>query len=719
MKTHSTLLRAVLLVCLSALGYAQAPVPFVNQPLQPDATAPGGPQFTLTVNGTGFVSSSVVNWNGNALATQFVSASQLAATVPAANIATDSTASVTVATPAPGGGTSNVAFFSVTANTGDSVGFAVTSNPSVGSYPISVALGDFNGDGKLDLTTANFYSNTLSILLGDGKGNFSLASSPAVGAYPSSIAVGDFNGDGKLDLATTGNYAVSILLGDGTGKFTLASSLPYGGSSVAEGDFNGDGNLDLAVANCGSGVCIFLGDGTGKFTLASSPPYGGSPVVVGDFNGDGKLDLAVAGCDSGLCILSGDGTGNFTLASSPPYSGSSIAVGDFNGDGKLDLTLAACGNGACILLGDGTGNFTLGSSPNVDAGAVAVAVADFNGDGKLDIAVTRWWYDSTVSILLGAPSGPAVALFPASLTFGAQLLGTSSNPQSVTLTNFGGATLDITGVTTSPNFSQTHKCPIHLPPGGQCTLNVIFTPRRINAIAGSITIADNAPNSPQTIALTGVGTAMTLSPASLDFGVQQLGVTSPPQTVTFTNYGQQSVSVRGIYFTGSNPTAFAWTSACGTTVPAGGSCTFAVTFTAKTTGAKRAMLDVSDTGGASPQTVSLTGAGTDVTLSPTSLDFGKQLTGTTSPPQTVTLTNNGTTALGIIGMRFTGPNGGNFDQTNNCGTSVPAGGSCAIDVTFTPSSRMHYGGPRHGTLNVSDYGGGSPQTVAVSGIAID
>jgi IPT/TIG domain len=102
MKRHAFFLGAALLGIVSVLSYAQAPVPFINQPLIPDATPPGGAQFTLTVNGTGFVSSSVVNWNGNALVTQFVSSSQLTATVPAADIATATTASVTVVSPAPG-----------------------------------------------------------------------------------------------------------------------------------------------------------------------------------------------------------------------------------------------------------------------------------------------------------------------------------------------------------------------------------------------------------------------------------------------------------------------------------------------------------------------------------------------------------------------------------------------------------------------------------------
>ena len=116
-------------------------------------------------------------------------------------------------------------------------------------------MGDFNGDGKLDLAVVNNGSSTVSILLGDGTGNFTLASSPATGSSPVSVAVGDFNGDGKLDLAVAneGSNTVSILLGDGTGNFTLAASPATGLApvSVAVGDFNGDGRLDLAVGNSG------------------------------------------------------------------------------------------------------------------------------------------------------------------------------------------------------------------------------------------------------------------------------------------------------------------------------------------------------------------------------------------------------------------------------------------------------------------------------------
>jgi hypothetical protein len=678
MRKRVIFLSAVLLTLLSALSYAQAPVPFVNLPLVPDATAPGGPQFTLTVNGTGFVSNSVVNWNGTLLATQFVSGSQLTATVPAADISTASTASVTVVNPAPGGGTSSVAFFTVTANTGNSVAFTLASSPAVGAYPDSVAVGDFNGDGKLDLAVANTQdpggpnNGTVSILLGDGTGNFTLASSPGAGNYPYSIAVGDFNGDGKLDLAVVnygsdyGESPVSILLGDGTGNFTLASSPAVGfyPTDGVVGDFNGDGKLDLVVANhLGGNLSVLLGDGTGNFTLASSP---GVPdplsIAVGDFNGDGKLDLVtVAYYNASYSILLGDGTGNFNLASTTSMGTNlySVAVGDFNGDGKLDLAVlddnntvfillgdgtgnfklassAAVGSGAnrvvvgdfngdgnldlatansidntvSILLGDGKGNFTLASSPAVGNSPAAVAVGDFNGDGRLDL-VTPNFYGNTVSILLGSPLGPVVALSPSSLIFGPQLLGTSSAPQQVTLTNIGSEMLDITRVVTSATFSQTNNCPRKLPPGGQCTANVVFTPRKINTITGTITITDNAPNSPQTVPLTGVGTAVTLLPSSLNFGDQQVGTLSQPQTVTLTNYAPRAVTISGGSLIGNNPGSFAvQNNSCGTSLPPGQSCTANITFTPKGKGLRTATFEVNDNGGASPQTVSLSGTGT-------------------------------------------------------------------------------------------------------------
>ncbi len=398
----------------AVLGDSQAPAPLINLPLVPDATAPGGAAFTLTVNGTGFVSGSVVNWNGSPRATTFVNSTQLRAGISAADIATARTASVTAVNPAPGGGTSNVAFLPVTDSTGKSVAFTLGPFLTAGDDPNSIAVGDFNGDGNLDLVVANVYGGTVSIFLGDGKGNFAVASSPAAGANPSAVAVGDFNGDGKLDLAVANlsSGTVAILLGDGKGNFTLGSTAAAGGYSVSVtvGDFNGDGKLDLVVSNYSSNtVSILLGDGTGNFTLVSSPATGANPALmaVGDFNGDGNLDLAVPNCGSDtVSILLGDGKGNFVLASSPAVSACplSVAAGDFNGDDKLDLAVADEGGIASILLGDGMGNFTLASSPAAGLNPRFVAIGDFNADGNPDLVFADYT-GSTVSILLGDGTG--------------------------------------------------------------------------------------------------------------------------------------------------------------------------------------------------------------------------------------------------------------------------------------------------------------------------
>src|SRR5207249_4538255 len=228
---------------------------------------------------------------------------------------------------------------------------------ATGSRAFSVALGDVNGDGKLDLVTANYGANSVTVLLGNRDGTFTAAAgSPvAVGSCPYSVAVGDVNGDGKLDLTTvnSGSNNVTVLLGNGDGTFTAPGGSPAVGSNSvfgALGDVNGDGKLDLVTANYGSNnVTVLLGNGNGTFTAASGSPvtvgFAPNSVALGDVNGDGKLDLVVANGDSNtLTVMLGIGDGTFTAAAGSPVAvGSgphSVALGDLNGDGKLDLVAA-------------------------------------------------------------------------------------------------------------------------------------------------------------------------------------------------------------------------------------------------------------------------------------------------------------------------------------------------------------------------------------------
>jgi hypothetical protein len=318
----------------------------------------------------------------------------------------------------------------------------------------------------------------------------------------------------------------------------------------------------------------------------------------------------------------------------------------------------------------------------------------------------------------GAGGGsPAVTLKPSQLLFAKQVIHTTSPPEAVTLTNTGTGTLDITSIAiggTDPgDFAQTNNCGSTVAAGANCTINVTFTPQGGGSQTATLSITDNAAGSPQSLTMTGVGSSVQLSPASLTFGPQSVGTTSPPQSITLTNEAKASLSITSISITGTNAEDFAQTNNCGTTVAAGASCTVNVTFTPTTTGTLTASISVSDNGSGSPQTASLTGTGggPGVTLSPTSLTFSSQNIGTTSPAQSITLTNSGNATLSVTSITLTGANPGDFAQTNNCGTSVAAGADCTISVTFTPTAT----GTRTASVTIADNASGSPQSVGLTG----
>ncbi len=452
---------------VNSTSAAGNPIPFLNQPLVPDTVAPGGSAFNLTLNGTGFLPTSTVNFNSTPLSTTFVNQGQLTASVPAADIATAETAAITVANPAPGGGSSNVVYFPVATPESNVVFSNAAGSPITTVYgPVSVAVGDFRGTGKPDLAVAQFGTKAY-VFLGNGDGTFNQASgSPMViqqppwdtlpTPYMTYIAVGDFNNSGKLGFALVNSTDsdIPILLGNGDGTFTRSSAFVYTAgnyvSSLAIGDFMGNGNLDLAVTNSPAGqtLIILLGYGDGAFNQASLPSLGyvstANTPAVGDFNGDGKLDLAVTGAgvtgsqDNVVNILLGNGDGTFTASQSSPfptgYAPQAIVVADLNGDGKLDLAIANYQDATLtILLGNGDGTFTAASGSPIAVGNApyALAVADLNGDGKLDLAVANY-LDNTLSILLGNGDGTFTAASGSPLAVGA-------GPSSIAVADFNGS----------------------------------------------------------------------------------------------------------------------------------------------------------------------------------------------------------------------------------------------------------------------------------------
>jgi hypothetical protein len=203
---------------------------------------------------------------------------------------------------------------------------------------------------------------------------------------------------------------------------------------------------------------------------------------------------------------------------------------------------------------------------------------------------------------------PVVTLSTANVIFGLQLVGTRSAAQTATLTNAGPSTLSISSIGVSGDFELVDNCGSSLPAGESCTIRVAFSPSDKGVRSGTVTITDDAGNSPQTIALTGTGTVVKLSPASLDFGDQRVGTTSPAQTVRLTNTGSTPLNIQGITISGHNFGDFAETTTCGSSVPANSSCLIHVRFRPTATGERTASLKVRhDGGGAQP--VNLTGIG--------------------------------------------------------------------------------------------------------------
>jgi hypothetical protein len=402
MRSAGSILLGVLATCISLS--AQNPVPLINNPLVPESAAPGAAGFQLTVNGVGFVSGSVVNWNGSPRSTSFVSSSQLKASILASDLAALGTVFVTVSSPTPGGGVSNTATFEVTLPA-PSEGFTSTSTNETNSCTKSVLfpqiVADFNGDGKQDVAGTVCKGGFLYISLGNGDGTFQAPIYTALLPSPGTMVAGDFNGDGKLDLAVINDTNnVALLLGNGDGTFQAAKNFltGLGADTLAVGDFNGDGKLDLILtANTANDIDTLLGNGDGTFKpyIASSTggafPFG---LAIGDFNGDGKLDLVTSESGSSeVTVMFGNGDGTFTFNTNYFANLSFIIAVDMNGDGILDLVglgspLSGGTTGIAIMYGNPGGTFqnpVQVSTPTVPFQSYnAFGIADLNGDGKLD-----------------------------------------------------------------------------------------------------------------------------------------------------------------------------------------------------------------------------------------------------------------------------------------------------------------------------------------------
>ncbi|MGA2077678.1 MAG: SBBP repeat-containing protein [Terriglobia bacterium] len=314
----------------------------------------------------------------------------------------------------------------------------------------------------------------------------------------------------------------------------------------------------------------------------------------------------------------------------------------------------------------------------------------------------------------GALSAPVIS--PSYLEFTAYI-GTSSSPQTVTLTNTASAVLAVGAVTFADDndeWAQTNNCLPSIGPNASCTINVVFQPTVGGPHESTLTVTDDAVNSPQTVGVEGQGNSQgsaSLASTSLTFGDQPVGTTSSPQTIMLINPNNGGYGIPLFATTGDfSMDPDGCVSELGLTVDL--PCAFAVWFTPTSAGTRTGTVTVTY-GQPKPLTLtaSLTGTGVwpGVGLSPASVNFPAQTVSTKSAPQMITLTNTGNAALSPLKITRSGP----FAETNNCGGSVAVGASCAISVTFSPIDA----GSGSGTLALTDNAG--TQTIPVSGTGMD
>jgi phosphatidylserine/phosphatidylglycerophosphate/cardiolipin synthase-like enzyme len=317
-------------------------------------------------------------------------------------------------------------------------------------------------------------------------------------------------------------------------------------------------------------------------------------------------------------------------------------------------------------------------------------------------------------------STPGTAGFTVSgLTFASTAVSSSAGAQTLTFNNGTTAAISITNVVLTGNNGLTdysitsNTCTGTLAAAASCTVSVNFSPIATGTRVGTISVVDNAANSPQLASLTGTGSAplADLEPQNgLTFGTTVVASTATSQTATLTNTGSAAMTISSIAFTGTNPGDFSENNNCGSSLAAAASCTITVNFTPVATGARAASLTVTDNSGDGTDSINVTGTGA-ATAAPVALLSTTSLSFTSSTAQVVTLSNTGASAMTITGITITGTNPTNFAETNNCGTSLASSASCTISVTFAPSGSGSYGA----SLNVADNAAGSPQTVALTG----
>jgi hypothetical protein len=356
-------------------------------------------------------------------------------------------------------------------------------------------------------------------------------------------------------------------------KLAYASSISYG-----------EGALACTLLQ-GLGLTAVYGD-----ACSTAPPALYATAAMSDFFGQTQSFSLTANPGTLSIALGNVGISTVTVTDNDGFNG--------------QVTLSASGLPSAV-----TAQFA--PNPTITSSTLTLTVGSGAAIGTSTITISgvsgSLTSQTTISLSVTA-SGPIVRLSPASLAFPKTDVGVTSKAKSATLTNAGASTLNIGSIVPSGDFSlSSTTCDGTLAPNGKCTANVTFTPTQAGSRTGSLTFTDNAPNSPQAVALSGTGVApATLTPASETYSKQKVGTTSKAKKFTVTN--NQAVALTGIAISVTGDFAVSSTT-CGSSLASKNKCTIEVTFTPTQTGARTGQLSVSDSASNSPQMATLTGTG--------------------------------------------------------------------------------------------------------------
>lgn len=558
---------------------------------------------------------------------------------------------------------------------------ANTSTGDLAYVPYSLVTGDFNGDGNLDVAVIEYdQSGKVAILLGNGDGTFRSGASYAVAIQPIYAAAASLRNNGILDLVVGDTLSddVYVMLGNGDGTFLPPVAYPTSArpAEISVGSFTGSGKIDILAleGTNGQGVdcnCVEVlpgnGDGTFGEPITTALPYGmsGYEMATGNFNYDVNLDVAVAGeslPNTQTAVLLGNGDGTFRadgyyLVSALPES---VVSGHFRSDKKTDLAVGnLLGNSVSVLLGNGNGTFQ--QAVDYDTSYPTwLAAGSLSADGKADL----------VAATADSPGLPGGSL-------------------SVLMGNGDG----------------TFQSAVAYPAGEE--LNYVVIGDFNEDGKPDLVTVDKLGASVITLLNTGV---VTFSPTTpITFPTQLVGSTGFPLSATLTNNGRSPLAISSVSYSGE---PFRVQTTCKGSVAPADSCTITATFTAQAIGVTTGTVTIHDSASSKPQVVELVGTGTEVKSSPTQLTFPPQKNGTKSSSQDIVLTNIGTSpftftrSLYIGGTDFT-----SFFESNNCPAALNGGASCSIHVIFAPRKT----GSLRGSVIVNDTGGGSPQSIPLTG----